>query len=339
MCYVPLFVHDKRVSCGKCPECQRAIKSDWIYRCDQQARATRYNYFVTLTYNNDHLPATEELAFRDMFNFRKALNSYLGTFAFFYTLERGELHDRMHFHLLIYLDKPLSKDLIRHLWNRGFIKRNAVTMKSIRYTCSYMFLNDNLNKVRMYRASNGFGGVPSLPWRIRRLKNGTCERVPLPRYYTRKYPEAKAFAKQYYDNLYHDDDFDSCFERCKIRFGRLRSKYGKKRFVQSYEDYLVDFLKARVRVYPTFKDPRDLIAFPGPSHYRGLSRSYMQLLRRVDAILARNGDRRSGNLQRYLMIDCPMSLRDSHDKLAEFKIGPPKDKKYLVRPKIQLTFL
>lgn len=299
------------------------LRSDWIYRNDMESREHKYNYFLTLTFNDANLPPDEESTFDIFYKFRKQLNSVIGTFKYFVSLERGDLNGRIHLHALFYLDRPLSKDLIRHYWHYGFIKRSSVTLKRIRYCVSYMFDPTIFDKVRLYRVSNCLGGNPVLPYRIR-IKRGVPTAVPLPRYYCRKNPAAKEFAKKYYDGLYHDNNPDSVYDRCSERFLRLRSRYGKKRLSMSYEDFLIETLRKRVRKYPTFIDSRDLIAFPGPSHYRGLSRTYSDLLRRVDARLAANGDRRSGNLKGYLTIDCPMSLRDVKRKNQNRIKGPPK---------------
>lgn len=338
MCLIPLFVHDRRVSCGKCPECLRACRSDWIYRLDQESRIHSHNYFCTLTFRNEDLPPTEAVAFELFQKFRKKLNRELGQIPYFVTLERGEQFDRFHLHVIFYRDAPLQKSLIRHLWRHGFIKMNSLTPKRVRYCASYMFKNDMYNKVRLYRSSNNLGGIPAVPYRIRCVK-GRPEPVPLPRYYRKKFPAVALWARQYFDSKYHNDDPDYVYDLCASRYSRLRAGYRRKRITQSYESFLLSFLAARVRKYRTWSDPRDLIAFPGPAYYRGLSRSYSELLRRVDARLALLGDRRSGNLQRYLMVDCPMSLRERGTKIRERVFSPPDAKKMLVRPKIQLTFI
>lgn len=308
MCLVPLFVHQQRVSCGKCPECLRAVRSDWIYRADQQRKFSKFGYFITLTFNDAHLPSSERACFDCFRVFRKAYHKLRGKFDYLVTLERGDLYDRFHLHLLLYSDVSVPKNLIRKLWKNGFIKQNSISPKRIRYACSYMFKDDMYNKVRMYRASNGFGGVPSLPYRIR-VKNGKPFAVPLPRYYCKKYPDASRFAREYYDNLYRTDDFREILNQCESRFNRLRARYGSKRIDCNYYEYLSDFIAARVRFVPTYCDIRDTVGSPVPNMVPSLSNSYRQLLRRVAPLIRRYGVRRSGNLDRYLMLDCPMSLR------------------------------
>ena len=324
MCLVPLFLRGQRLSCGKCSECLKALRSDWIYRCEKESELHRFNYFFTLTFNEDHLPANEDGVWDCFTRFRKAYWSERGRFPYFVSLERGDLHGRLHLHLLMYSDKPVPKDLVRHLWSYGFIKRGRISPKRIRYACSYMFNPDMFNKVKMYRSSNCFGGVPLVPFRIRRTKFG-LKAVPLPRYYCKKFPACGAFAKKYYDNLYHESDFDSVYLACRERFNKLRVPFGQKKERCSYEDFLARFIESRVRRYKTFKDPRDLIAFPGPDHYYGLNKTYRELLARVKPFFAFYGARASGNLWRYLTIDCLMSLRGAQNKnsIDRFKRKKP----------------
>lgn len=315
MCLIPLFFRDQRISCGKCPECLRAQRADWAYRCEQESLVHKFNYFFTLTFNDRFLPPDEKGVWDCFTAFRKAFWADRGKFSYFVSMERGDLHGRLHLHMLLYSDKPVPKDFVRRLWFYGFIKRSSITKKRVRYCLSYMFDPDPFNKIKMYRSSNHFGGSPSLPYRIRCVR-GRPTFVPLPRYYTKINPAAKSFARSYYNSIYHCNDFDSVYLKCKYRFERLRFGYGKKRLVMSYDDYLFHFIGSRVRYYPTFKDPRDLIAFPGPDKYRGLNRCYSLLLARVKNIVF-HGDRASGNLERYLTIDCPMSLREAQCKKNE----------------------
>lgn len=43
------------IPCGKCIQCQLAKAKDWAVRCTHEASQYKYNYFLTLTYDDDHL--------------------------------------------------------------------------------------------------------------------------------------------------------------------------------------------------------------------------------------------------------------------------------------------
>lgn len=51
------YVHQEiiEIPCGKCIQCQLAKAKDWAVRCSHEASQYKYNYFVTLTYNDEHL--------------------------------------------------------------------------------------------------------------------------------------------------------------------------------------------------------------------------------------------------------------------------------------------
>lgn len=309
MCLIPLFFHEQKIACGKCPECLSAQRRDWIYRCEQEAQKRKFNYFFTLTFNENNLPPDEAGVWKIFTQFRKDFHKERGKFQYFVSMERGDEKGRLHLHMLAFSDFALPKDFIRKIWRYGFITRSSITPKRIRYAVSYMFSPDMFNKVKMYRSCNHFGGEPLRPYRIRTVK-GRPEAVPLPRYYCKKFHDAGVWAKQYYDKLYHEIDFNVVYQSARERFLRLRSPYGKKRVSLTYEEYLYKFIESRVRSYARFDDSRDLIAFPGDSHYQGLNRCYTQLLRRVNSYIAVYGGRLSSNLNRYLTIDCSMSLRE-----------------------------
>lgn len=61
-CLSPKRVYNKyrdefvTVSCGSCPACARKKSSIWVHRLESEAQCSRFVFFVTLTYDNLHLP-------------------------------------------------------------------------------------------------------------------------------------------------------------------------------------------------------------------------------------------------------------------------------------------
>lgn len=43
------------VPCGHCEDCRRRIRNGWYVRLYHEAKAHTYNYFITLTYDEDHI--------------------------------------------------------------------------------------------------------------------------------------------------------------------------------------------------------------------------------------------------------------------------------------------
>lgn len=62
-CEHPKMIYSKelnqfiRVSCGKCAACQNQRVKKWVNRLDQESFNHKYTFFVTLTYNDENLPA------------------------------------------------------------------------------------------------------------------------------------------------------------------------------------------------------------------------------------------------------------------------------------------
>lgn len=128
------------VPCGHCHNCKQEKQLGWFVRCWYQHLGTLdqngFTYYVTLTYNNDHLPkdAFGQACFSkpDVQKFIKRLRYNLDTyvkgcnFKYFLSSEYGGKTHRPHYHALFFVDKPISKGkfriLVRKSWNNGFVK-------------------------------------------------------------------------------------------------------------------------------------------------------------------------------------------------------------------------
>lgn len=53
------------IPCGKCIQCRIAYSRQWAIRCLEEAKYSKYSYFVTLTYDNEHLPFNSLPVFDD----------------------------------------------------------------------------------------------------------------------------------------------------------------------------------------------------------------------------------------------------------------------------------
>lgn len=69
--------------CGNCYECQCETRGEWVFRVQSELKI-RYPFFITLTYDNDHLPVYEP-ALKE-WNFHK--NTYINDMMFQHKLKR-----------------------------------------------------------------------------------------------------------------------------------------------------------------------------------------------------------------------------------------------------------
>ena len=79
---------------------------------------SQYRYFVTLTFDNEHLYATKNGNIS-----RYIKEAFKGIKYYAYNVDYGEENDRIHYHAVIFNDKPI--DEIQ--WNLGFYKIKDIT--------------------------------------------------------------------------------------------------------------------------------------------------------------------------------------------------------------------
>lgn len=133
-----LYNEKLKLPCGQCLGCRLEYSRQWAMRCFFEAKQWQHNYFVTLTYNGEHVPIKPRsidpdtgevldptpvmtLVKDDVRAFVKRLremfrHKYGHTGIRFYLCgEYGPLHSRPHYHLILF-NCPLP-DL--ELWNNN----------------------------------------------------------------------------------------------------------------------------------------------------------------------------------------------------------------------------
>lgn len=112
-----------QVPCGKCLECRIQHARDWADRCVIEAKQSPDNYFVTLTYDDGHLPERNSLKPKDLQDFMKRLRRRFPDtkIRFLACGEYGTTSFRPHYHLILF-NLPLvdlSYDFILKDWMTG----------------------------------------------------------------------------------------------------------------------------------------------------------------------------------------------------------------------------
>lgn len=97
-------VHEIRLPCGCCDGCKLERSRQWAVRCMHEASLYEQNAFITLTYNDEHLPLYNDLDYRDFQLFMKRLRKrFTGRkIRFFMCGEYGENNGRPHFHACLF---------------------------------------------------------------------------------------------------------------------------------------------------------------------------------------------------------------------------------------------
>ena len=91
-----------RLPCGQCIGCRLERSRKWAMRCVMEASMHEKNCFITLTYDDEHLPKTGDRWKKDFVDFMKRLRKKVGKVRFFHCGEYGELNKRPHHHAILF---------------------------------------------------------------------------------------------------------------------------------------------------------------------------------------------------------------------------------------------
>lgn len=143
------------VPCGRCIGCRLDRSRDWAVRCMHESSLYDENVFITLTYDDAHLPIDNSLCKKHYQDFMKRLR-----FAFpdrkiryFHCGEYGGKRGRPHYHAILFnMDFPdkvpykrapsgdqlyISQQL-NDLWTHGYCIIGGVTFESCAYVARYI---------------------------------------------------------------------------------------------------------------------------------------------------------------------------------------------------------
>jgi len=128
-------------------------KRGWAIRAVHEAQMHAENSFITLTYNEEHLPKDQSLHVRHWQLFAKKVRKEMGPFRFLHCGEYGEDKLRPHYHACIFgLDwhedwkvhprkkgkKPLwTSGRLSRLWGNGFSTIGSLSFDSAAYVGGY----------------------------------------------------------------------------------------------------------------------------------------------------------------------------------------------------------
>lgn len=97
------------IPCGQCLECRLNHAQQWADRCTMEAMKYKYNWFITLTYDDDHYPVNGSLNIGDLQNFMKRLRKKFPDYKvrYFACGEYGDTSLRPHYHMALF-NLPLN---------------------------------------------------------------------------------------------------------------------------------------------------------------------------------------------------------------------------------------
>lgn len=131
------------VPCGRCYACKANNRQEWVFRLQQEYLDSSFAVFVTLTYDDDHLPCGFNVNKRDVQLFHKRLRKHFpaNDLRFYLVSEYGDHTFRPHYHGLYFFkhiyDQKFIYDIFEKSWDNGFCKFGNVEEGSIVYCTKY----------------------------------------------------------------------------------------------------------------------------------------------------------------------------------------------------------
>lgn len=157
-----------KVPCGKCSGCKLEHSRQWAVRCMHEKRMWNASSFLTLTYDNKHLPNGATLVLSDLQNFMKRYRNHAGDgVRFFACGEYGEKSLRPHYHILL-LNRDIddrrfykmsgenrlyTSVVLDEIWSKGNVIVGDVTFESAAYVARYC-----MKKITGDKAAAHYGG-------------------------------------------------------------------------------------------------------------------------------------------------------------------------------------
>ena len=139
---------DYFIDCGKCEGCRARQKRDWAIRIAHESQSWDRNCFVTLTYDDQHLP--DQIRRDHAQQFIKRLRKHSSRpIRYFLTGEYGERTKRPHYHAIIFNedflggaydinDQLYGNVILDRIWKNGSTAIGPFTFGSAMYTAGYV---------------------------------------------------------------------------------------------------------------------------------------------------------------------------------------------------------
>ena len=140
--------------CGQCLGCRVQTSLDWAIRCVNELTLHKQASFLTLTYNDENLPADKSLNKKHLSDFMKRLRKKYShkNIRFFACGEYGDKYSRPHYHIIVFGhqfddlqyykmvkgNKYYTSNQLAKLWKFGFNTIGNVTFQSCAYVTRYV---------------------------------------------------------------------------------------------------------------------------------------------------------------------------------------------------------
>lgn len=152
---LPMLKNSIEIPCGRCLQCKLAKSREWAIRCCLESTQYQDNWFITLTYDDEHLPKDGKVHKDELQRFMKRLRKEFGQgIRFFGCGELGSRSRRPHYHLIafncflndLYVwsknehtgDVYYRSPRLEKCWKLGNVMVGEVTFASCAYVARYV---------------------------------------------------------------------------------------------------------------------------------------------------------------------------------------------------------
>ena len=217
-CFHPISVNKRgfsdlhiTVACGRCIGCRIDKARDWATRCIHEAQLHDESWFVTLTYDDTHLPPGASLRPKDYTDFMKRLRKARepSKIRFLQCGEYGGRNHRPHHHALLFGvsfpdRKPVpgsadegkprwTSEELNRIWSNGNTDIGVVNHKTAAYCARYI-----LKKITGDRAETHYRFVDPSTGEV-------FQRVPEYATMSRRPGLGHGWLRQYFSDVFPDD--------------------------------------------------------------------------------------------------------------------------------------
>lgn len=251
------------VPCGKCPACLANQRAEWIFRLKQEAKYSEFSCFVTLTYDEEHVPRDMSVNKKDVQDFHKRLRKHFlpGDMRFYLVSEYGDHTFRPHYHGLYFFkhryDINSIYDIFVKSWKLGFIKFGEVEEGSIvyctKYCLKYKIIPEGRKPTFRLCSKMDIGGIgvqylnKMTDYHVQNLNFISVydegKRTRMPRYYRSKIDPFIGGSKY---NPLHDRKFESIRQDCSDALFKAFKEFLKDHKFASFEEAQEAFNKLQI---------------------------------------------------------------------------------------------
>lgn len=126
--------------CGQCVACRINNTRAWYVRSRFELKKLErpFQYFLTLTYNDENLPEDKLCHKEDLKKFLNNLNTSFGLKLRYYACsDYGSINNRAHYHAILLSTKKITSSQVERIWKKGFVLLKELNDNNLRYTLRY----------------------------------------------------------------------------------------------------------------------------------------------------------------------------------------------------------